>query len=40
MKCNVKKSGNSLILVCDNIKTMHETEVIFKEVDEKVFGFH
>jgi hypothetical protein len=24
--------------VYDNIKTMHETEVIFKEIDEKVFG--
>jgi hypothetical protein len=37
-KCNLKQSGNSLILVYDNIKTMHETEAIFKEVDEKVFG--
>ena len=37
-KCNLKQSGNSLILVYDNIKTMHETEVIFKEIDEKVFG--
>ena len=37
-KCTLKQSGNSLILVYDNIKTMHETESIFKEVDEKVFG--
>lgn len=37
-KCVIKQSGNSLILVYDNIKTMHETEVIFKEIDEKVFG--
>jgi transcription-repair coupling factor (superfamily II helicase) len=37
-KCNLKQSGNSLILVYDNIKTMSETEAIFKEVDEKVFG--
>ena len=37
-KCNLKQSGNSLILVYDNIKTMHETQMIFKEVDEKVFG--
>lgn len=37
-KCNLKQSGNSLILVYDNIKTMHQTEVIFKEIDEKVFG--
>ncbi len=37
-KCNLKQSGNSLILVYDNIKTMHETELIFKEIDEKVFG--
>lgn len=37
-KCNLKQSGNSLILVYDNIKTMHETEVIFKDIDEKVFG--
>lgn len=37
-KCNLKQSGNSLILVYDNIKTMHDTEAIFKEIDEKVFG--
>ena len=37
-KCTLKQSGNSLILVYDNIKTMHETEMIFKEIDEKVFG--
>ncbi len=37
-KCNLKQSGNSLILVYDNIKTMNQTEVIFKEIDEKVFG--
>ena len=37
-KCNLKQSGNSLILVYDNIKTMHETEVIFKDIDEKVFN--
>ena len=37
-KCNLKQSGNSLILVYDNIKTMHETEVIFNDIDEKVFG--
>ncbi len=37
-KCNLKQSGNSLILVYDNIKTMNETQMIFKEVDEKVFG--
>lgn len=36
-KCNLKQSGNSLILVYDNIKTMSETEAIFKDVDEKVF---
>jgi transcription-repair coupling factor (superfamily II helicase) len=37
-KCNLKQSGNSLILVYDNIKTMNQTEMIFKEIDEKVFG--
>jgi transcription-repair coupling factor (superfamily II helicase) len=37
-KCVMKQSGNSLILVYDNIKTMRETQAIFKEVDEKVFG--
>lgn len=37
-KCTLKQSGNSLILVYDNIKTMHETEIIFKDIDEKVFG--
>ncbi|MFN8261520.1 MAG: transcription-repair coupling factor [Chitinophagales bacterium] len=37
-KCNLKQSGNSLILVYDNIKTMNQTEAIFKEIDEKVFG--
>ena len=37
-KCVMKQSGNSLILVYDNIKTMRETQAIFREVDEKVFG--
>ncbi|MEZ5025758.1 MAG: transcription-repair coupling factor [Chitinophagales bacterium] len=37
-KCNLKQSGNSLILVYDNIKTMNQTEAIFKEIDEKVFA--
>ena len=37
-KCVMKQSGNSLILVYDNIKTMSQTEAIFKEIDEKVFG--
>lgn len=36
-KCVLKQSGNSLILVYDNIKTMHETELIFKDIDKKVF---
>lgn len=36
-KCVIKQSGNSLILIYDNIKTMHETEAIFKDIDEKVF---
>jgi len=36
-KCVIKQSGNSLILIYDNIKTMHETESIFKDIDEKVF---
>lgn len=37
-KCNLKQSGNSLILVYDNIQTMHQAQSIFKEIDEKVFG--
>ncbi len=37
-RCNLKQSGNSLILVYDNIKTMHETELLFKDIDVNVFG--
>lgn len=36
-KCNLKQTGSSLILVYDNIQTLHQAQVIFNDIDIHVF---
>ncbi|MDB5228607.1 MAG: mfd [Bacteroidota bacterium] len=36
-KCNLKQSGSSLILVYDNINTLHQAQAIFNDIDVHVF---